>query len=296
MVAETRLGRRRSRLNRIVRALTKHPKSSLKTQPTESPLMHIQSLHRYPVKSLRGHALNAADITIQGIRGDREWLLATPEGAMLTARKYPQMLLWQADTDPLDGSLHIDFGDGETLHCHTAPFTHPAAVQVWKDHFTAYGGNEAADAAFSRRFGFPVRLYWLGATAQRLLKNVGTPLSFADGAPFLLTNTASLDDLNRQLGGTFEMSRFRANIVLHGELPYQEERWQRVRIGEVIFAATHPCVRCVMTTLDPATAAKHPQQQPLAYLARHRDAVFGINLRAENSGRIQVGDALTVLA
>lgn len=258
--------------------------------------MHIQSLHHYPVKSLCGNALTAADITPQGIRGDRQWLLADPEGNMLTARKHPQMLLWQVQSHAVSGSLNVRFTDGSSIQSEPESHTEAVSVQVWKDRFTAYCGDTAADLAFSRQFGFPVRLYWLGANSSRSLKNSDTPLSFADGAPFLLTHSASLAELNRQLSEQLAMTRFRANIVIEGGSAFAEESWQHIRIGTVEFAIIDPCVRCVLTTIDPQTTAKHPQQQPLAYLAQNRRAIFGVNLRALNSGTISIGDKLTVLA
>lgn len=256
--------------------------------------MHILSLHRYPAKSLRGCTLTSAPVGPQGIAGDREWLLATPEGVMLTARKHPQMLLWQAETDPLSGSLNLSFDDGTRIRAHPGNCTGTAQVSVWRDRFTARCGDDQADEALSRRFGFPVRLFWLGQSTRTLAES-GTPLSFADSAPLLLTHTASLDALNRELGETFAMARFRPNIVISGGDAFAEEGWRRIRIGTMTFLQTGPCTRCVLTTLDPHTAAAHPGRQPLAYLAKHRRALFGIHLRALGSGTLAAGDTLTVL-
>lgn len=258
--------------------------------------MKLTQLNIYPVKSLGGMALTEAEVLPQGLRGDRVWLLTNENGEMLTARKYPFLLLWRTDYNPLSGSLNIIFADGSSLKTEHARFRQTSEVQVWSDHFQAWCGDAAADALLSHQFGQNVRLHYLGDNSTRQLKNSDTPLSFADGAPLLLTHTASLADLNAQLPEAIEMARFRPNLVVSGSLKaYEEETWQRIQIGEVVFEMLHPCVRCVMTTVDLHTAQKHAQQQPLAHLAKTRKAIFGMNARALNQGSLRVGDAVQIL-
>lgn len=259
--------------------------------------MKLTQITRFPVKSLGGNDLKQSLITPQGLPHDREWLIATPQGDMITARKYPQLLRWQTQVDAFSGSLKIHFDNGEYWHTSPEKFRQINAVTVWKDTFSAYVGDDEADEILSAQLGFAVRLHYLGERSHRRLRDFAdVPLSFADGAPFLLANEASLHDLNAQIGENFEMARFRANLVVSGCPPYAEESWQRVQIGDVIFRVMKPCVRCVMTTVDLHTAQKHPQQQPLAHLAKHRNAIFGVNLLAENVGKVQIGDTVRVLA
>ena len=59
--------------------------------------MQLTEIVYYPVKSMRGLNAEAADIRHAGMPHDREWLVATPDGMFLTARKLPHMLLWQAE-------------------------------------------------------------------------------------------------------------------------------------------------------------------------------------------------------
>lgn len=255
--------------------------------------MRLIALHRYPVKSLGGHSLTESLFTPQGLAHDREWLIATPAGQFITARQLPQMLLWQTEIHA-DG-ITLIAPNGNRYTTQPAYYTQIAPVQVWKDQFTAYCGDDGADTWLSEHIGQSVRLYYLGRNSHRLLAP-DTPLSFADSAPFLLTNTASLIHLNQQLDNPVEMARFRANLVIEGNLPYQEEQWKRIRIGTAEFELFKPCVRCVMTTVDLTTAIKHPQQQPLATLAQTRNAIFGMNMRTRQSGILRVGDDVSILA
>ncbi len=255
--------------------------------------MKITELNHYPVKSLRGITLTQAAFTPQGIHHDREWLIATPNGDFLTARQFPKLLHFQ--TEIFSATLKITPPDPTQLTVHSNDYQHNAPVKVWKDTFTAWQGDVAADTWLSDQLGLTVRLYWLGAQTTRVLPP-DTPLSFADGAPFLLTNTRSLADLNQTLGESFEMARFRANIVMDGDVAWAEESWQRIRIGTAEFELFKPCKRCVLTTIDLQTLEKHPKQQPLAYLAQTRNAIFGMNLRTRASGVLRVGDAIEILA
>ena len=115
----------------------------------------------------------------------------------------------------------------------------------------------------------------------------GDRVSFADGYPLLLTSEESLDALNdwiaegpRAAEGPVPMRRFRPSVVVSGAPAWAEDGWRRLRIGPVTFRAVKGCDRCVLTTVDPDTAAKG--HEPLFALARHRrwdgKIWFGVNL------------------
>jgi len=73
-----------------------------------------------------------------------------------------------------------------------------------------------------------------------------------------------------------------------------------VRVGAVTFRVAKACGRCVLTTVDPETAAKG--REPPATLARHRrwdgNVWFGVNLipDAPRAGEvIRAGDPVEAL-
>ncbi|PSJ80073.1 MOSC domain-containing protein [Neisseria iguanae] len=256
--------------------------------------MRLTGIRRYPVKSMGGNALNESGITPQGLPLDREWLITTSDGIMLTARKHPKMLLWQAEAD--SNGLTLTAPDGSRRFISVYDMNQASEVTVWKDRFTAFGTTHAANAWLSGKIGTEARLHWLGSDSRRLLAHSQTPLSFADGAPYLLTHTASLVELNTYLDEPVEMARFRPNLTVAGGKAFEEEQWHRIRIGEVEFEHFKPCTRCVMTTVDLATGRRHPQQEPLSTLAVARHAVFGINLSALNTGHIHLDDEVEILS
>jgi uncharacterized protein YcbX len=125
----------------------------------------------------------------------------------------------------------------------------------------------------------------------------GHRVGFADGYPLLLLSEGSLDELNRRLEAPLPMDRFRPNVVVDGCGPHAEDRWRRLRVGDVEMRVVKPCSRCSITTVDQATAARGPE--PLATLADYRLAggkvLFGQNLVHESRGTLRVGDVVEVL-
>src|SRR5690349_16511548 len=50
----------------------------------------VVSLWRYPVKSMMGEELNAADITERGVLGDRAYALVDPSDGKVASAKHPR--------------------------------------------------------------------------------------------------------------------------------------------------------------------------------------------------------------
>ncbi len=126
----------------------------------------------------------------------------------------------------------------------------------------------------------------------------GDRVSFADGYPLLLTSEASLSELNRRLETPVPMDRFRANLVVDGSDPFEEDRWARIRVGDVELRVVKPCARCVVTTTDQATGSR--SREPLRTLATFRNeggrVLFGENLIHDGPGRLRVGNRVDVLS
>lgn len=260
--------------------------------------MQLSQLYIHPLKSCRGIAVEQAEVTPQGLRNDRVWLVVRPDGSQITARTHHQLVLVEAEQ--LAGAQWQFRAPGVApLQTSSEGFNQPQRAQVWKSEFTALAGDAAANAWFSAWLGEPVLLLWLGQSTRRF-KDSEQPLSFADGAPFLLISEASLADLNQRLAAPVSMRQFRPNLVVQGAFPFEEDEWQRLRIGEVEFEVVSRCTRCIFTTIDPHTAQPHTEKQPLATLMGYRrmpeGVCFGVNLVARSSGSVQLGDAVEVLA
>ncbi|HJQ13627.1 MAG TPA: MOSC domain-containing protein, partial [Anaerolineales bacterium] len=119
-----------------------------------------------------------------------------------------------------------------------------------------------------------------------------------DGYPILLTSEEGLQDLNSRLESPVPMNRFRPNLVVRGGKPFEEDAWNRIRVGDVELAVVKPCARCEVTTIDKDTLER--SKEPLKTLGKYRKqklgAIFGQNVIPLNEGRIQLGMTVTVLS
>ncbi len=138
----------------------------------------------------------------------------------------------------------------------------------------------------------------LGGTGADLGQR-GTLVSFADGYPYLLATEESLAKLNAQLEEPVPMNRFRPNLVVSGAPADAEMHWEEFQIAGQPFRAVRGCGRCIVTTIDQATAEKNPAGEPLRTLATYRKpdrkVIFGQNVTGPVSGRIQVGDSVGIM-
>jgi len=93
------------------------------------------------------------------------------------------------------------------------------------------------------------------------------------------------------------MERFRPNLVISGAEAFAEDRWKKIRIGDVIFNLVKPCSRCPIPNINPQTAEKSPEviNALAAYRKRDNKIFFGQNLLAKGSGSLTVGMPVEIL-
>jgi len=277
----------------------------------------LTRVRRYPVKSCRGEDLETAIVDPWGLRGDRRWMVIDRDAVVVTAREVhrmlrvrPELVGWAAEDlggGPGSG-LRLEAPGAPALFVPT-PLEPTGDVQIWKSTVAAASGGPEADAWFSDVLQQDVRLVYLDDPTRRTpnpeFALPGDVVSFADGYPVLLASENSLNVLNdwiaegpRSDEGPLDIRRFRPNLVVRGALPFAEDGWTRIRIGEATFRVVKGCDRCVLTTLDPDTGDK--QMEPIATLARHRKwdgkTWFAANLVPDTPGAVlRVGDTVEVL-
>lgn len=270
--------------------------------------MKLAAINRFPVKSCRGQALARAGVEPWGLAGDRRWLIVDDDGAQVTAREHPRLLLVTTAVRP-DGGLELTSPDAPDLGVDVPDTGLLVPVQVWKSSLVAAPAAPQAHAWFSKVVGKPVRLVYLDdPTRRRPNPQFARPtdyVSFADGYPLLLATSASMAALNDWIAegrhaaeGPLPIIRFRPNVVIDGSEPWEEDGWRRLRIGAALFRAVKGCDRCAIPMTDPVTAARG--KEPIATLARYRrwdrETWFGMNLVPDNPGvEIAVGDEVEIL-
>lgn len=271
-----------------------------------NPSLH--SIHVHPLKAARGITPAEAAVEPWGLAGDRRWVLADGAGAIITQRRHPRMALAAAEPSP-GGGLTLSAPGRAPLTVAVPEPVRTTTVDVFGDKVEAVPADDAAHAWFSGFLGTGVRLVHLDDPAVRRpvdpeYGRPGETVSFADGYPLLLTALASLDALNSLVArgehadeGPLPMDRFRPSVVVAGTVPWDEDSWRRIAIGEAVFRVVKMCGRCVVTTTDQATGERG--REPLRTLARHRrfgdKLVFGQNLVPEAVGTVRLGDPVRVL-
>lgn len=275
-------------------------------------IVQLSDIRIYPLKSGSGSSQKSALVEPWGLAGDRRWAVIGEDGDNLWLGEFSRLLTVVA--------RNLDDG-GLALAAPGMPdLTVPAAAggEIVPVGFT--GLDHAVAAApqahdwFTRLLDRPARLVWLDDPRRRSISPShgglpGDTVSFAWDAPLLLTSRTSLQRLDEWIAAgaaergedvpqPLDMARFRPNVVIDGAEPYAEDRWAKVRIGEVDFRVSELCDRCAVTTIHPGTAVKG--KEPLRTLARHRKwdgkTWFGIRLVPRNTGTISVGDPVTPLS
>ena len=264
--------------------------------------MKVESLHIYPVKGLRAVDLKSAVVERRGFAHDRRWMLVDDTGKFITQREQPKLATLTAEAT--NTGLRITGASGAIEIARPANEAPRLPVTLWKQQIEGHTSSGEADAWFSDFLGLPCRLVWQGglhrATSEQYAP--GAEASYADGFPFLVALTSSLDDLNRRMPKPLPMNRFRPNIVITCAPPWAEDGWKKIRVGAVTLDIVKPCLRCVVTTTDQQTGAKE-SNEPLNTLKHFRllrqpgltGVVFGQNAVPATLGNIAVGDGVEVL-
>ncbi|MBT8056956.1 MAG: MOSC N-terminal beta barrel domain-containing protein [Gammaproteobacteria bacterium] len=273
--------------------------------------LRITALTLYPVKSMRGIDVTQGTLTPRGLVHDRRFMVVREDGRFVTQRDVPKLALVRTALEHEGVVLsREDFGrtqvpfdrkEGRTVH-----------TRVWGDAcVTTDQGDELSrwlTAALESTN--PLRLVAMAHGFERpqgkadLLGEENRTV-FADAAPFLVTNRASLDRLNTALaaGGhdAVPMNRFRPNIVVEGLPAFGEHQQTTLASDDYALRLHYPCQRCIVTTIDQDSALKNPRHEPYRTLTslnsipgKDRSPAFGQNatlVRGEGH-TIRVGDLL----
>ena len=263
----------------------------------------VVSLWRYPVKSMMGEELNAADLTEHGLLGDRAYALIDASDGKVVSAKNPRK--W------------------EGLFDFRATFTHPPSAEesippvriTLPDGTTVTSEDTDVNQALTDALGREVRLetttskarsleeYWPdmeGLDHRDTVTEEAMPSeTFFDVGIVHLLTTATIDRL-RELytQGRFEVRRFRPNIVVKpatDDSGFVENEWvgRTVAIGsEIRLNITEATARCVMTTLPQGDLPRDPGI--LRAAAQNNHVQVGVDAEVQRGGTVRRGDTVRV--
>ncbi|KIX10451.1 uncharacterized protein Z518_01534 [Rhinocladiella mackenziei CBS 650.93] len=225
--------------------------------------MLILQLFIYPVKSLPPVQVSSVELTNEGIRFDRSFVLVNPPkddtrlAKFLTIKKHFKLTLFKPVIDDSWTKLTIHHIHADPPSSITIPLTPSPLSLLLNRTFevsifgtTAIGidlGDEPA-AFFSRHLQQDVRLLTIGGTGRREIPGAAyipsqrsalslavreglqpQRIRFADAAPLLITSTASEENARSRLPKDYQdediILRFRPNIHVDvkGQLPPYDE-------------------------------------------------------------------------
>jgi uncharacterized protein YcbX len=229
---------------------------------------HVEAIFRYPVKSMRGEQLDAANLGWHGLDGDRRLAfrrMADRSGfPWLTAGKLPDLVLFAPQRHE-DGALptHVRTPGGEEM--------------------PVFGEDLATEVG--QRHGAPVEMMQLKH-------------GIFDDANISVIASDTVQEICRLAGRRPDVRRFRPNVVVRllRPVPFQEDKW----VGGVLsfgegddapaVTVTMPDVRCSMVNLDPDTAI--PAREVLKAVVRANQNNAGVYGAVTRIGRVAVGQSV----
>ncbi len=270
--------------------------------------MKLTQIYIYPIKSLRGIALEKAAVHSTGLQYDRKWMLVDQDGLFLSQRSTPSMTLLQPQITKT--SLEVSHTRHQQQRI-TIPLTYDQdlprmQVTIWDDQVEALVMPDPINNWFSSVLDKTCKLVYMDEKAIRPIKSQHQvnqeSVSFADGYPILIIGEASLQDLNSRLKVPVEIIRFRPNLVFSGGMPFSEDDWKSFKVGPVMFRGIGACARCSVPTIDPETGRK--SREPILTLGKYRiqdkKILFGLNalgtqLDSQNLSFIELGDEIELI-
>jgi uncharacterized protein YcbX len=247
-----------------------------------------------PVKGLRMRELDEAELTVDGIPGDRAFFLVDERGAMANAKRLGELVSVLADHDAARGRLSLRFPDGREV-AGAVELGEPEDVRFFGLTLRARPLVGPFSAALSEHAGAPLRL--VAAPPERAGVDRGR-----DGAVTLLSR-ASLERLRAQSGERepIDPRRFRMTLGIDGVEAHEEDRWlgRTLRIGHALVHVAGNVGRCVVTTRHAETGVVdlptlHHLQAYRGNVATTEPLPFGVHARVLEPGRVRVGDPITL--
>ena len=256
----------------------------------------VAALWRYPVKSMQGEEVNAADITVGGLLGDRQFaVIDRATGKVAGAknpRQWPGFLYFRAayTAPPHAGSplpaVRVTTPGGASATTDDADL--PQLL------------SEALARKVSLSAALPTAIAEEYVPGNDAVESFDLPAgTFFDAAVVHLLTTATLDRLRALYPpGRFEPRRFRPNIIVSTgsqTAGFVENDWvgRDIAIGErVRLRVTMATGRCVMTTLPQGDLPK--DSGILRTAAQHNNAQVGVYAEVIAGGPVRRGDPITV--
>jgi uncharacterized protein YcbX len=234
----------------------------------------IVGLWRYPVKSMAAEALPEVEVSWHGLAGDRRWAFVREN---VVESGFPWLTL----------------RDRNDMNRYRPQFVDPLRPDTSATQVATPSGAllDVTDPALARE---------LAPGGARLIRQAR---GIFDTFPLSLVTTQSIAHLSWKVGTALDVQRFRPNFLVEMEddAPFAEDSWvgSTLRIGGnggmgepggMRLRLDKRDGRCLVITLDPATAERDPAI--LRTVARDHENGFGVYGTTVRPGPVAVGDAV----
>ena len=254
----------------------------------------VDSLWRYPVKSMRGEELEEAFVGFSGIYGDRLFAFrssASPGGfPYFTAREQRRLLQYRPRfRHPDKAARPINLIEAESMGANPVS-ADPSELMV--DVETPAGKTLAInDLAL-------IEMLRTDIDQKHQLTLMRSERAMTDCRPFSMFSLQSARQLAEETGMPIDKRRFRANVYvdLTSAEGFGENSFagKSLRIGQkVVVTILERDPRCMMITLDPDTGEKEPAI--LKKVAQAHEGMAGVYGAVMVEGMVHKGDPVEVL-
>jgi uncharacterized protein len=227
----------------------------------------VAELWRYPVKSMAGERLDAADVSWHGLAGDRRWAFVR-EGVERS------------------GFPWLTIRERSDLGRFRPSFVDPAAPDRSATVVSTPDGErfDVTDPVLATR---------LGSGARVFKQDRGV----FDASPLSLITTQTVQSLAATVGRDLEIARFRPNVVIEAAAgtAFAEDGWisATLQMGGVRMRVDRRDGRCVVVNVDPRTAERDPRV--LKTIVAEREGYAGVYATTVEPGRVAIGDPVILL-
>lgn len=263
----------------------------------------LTNIYIYPIKSCGAYEVHDWPVGPLGLLYDRSWMVVNGNGVCLSQKRETRLCLIRPKVHLPSNNLFLQASGMDTI---SVPLENNAQMhtsyrvcqsKVCGDRVETVDCGDEAASWLSDFLGQPCRLIRQSPDFTRDMKKrprgaaTSTSLSLVNEAQYLMINRASVELIQKLMSSRQDdsegdqlldtqnvISRFRANLVIAGEEPFEEDNWPHLIIGNTRFVVAGHCGRCQMIGVDQETGTK--TKEPLMSLSTYRNGkvTFGVYL------------------
>jgi uncharacterized protein YcbX len=256
----------------------------------------VESLWRYPIKSMSGETMTEAFMGFSGFYGDRCFAFKNSSARKgfpyLNATAHEQMLRYRPQFRyPERAARPPNLTEAMSI----APGVTPANAEpndLMLDVVAPSGAVLAVDDPAL------IEMLCEGLRGENHITLVRSDRALTDCRPVSLISLQTIRQVEAELGMPIDKRRFRANIYLNlaSDHGFEEDEMvgRKLRIGSsAVVMVLERDPRCKMISLDPDTGEHNPEV--LRKVAQAHDAFAGVYCAVLVEGILTTGDSLELL-